>query len=160
MIARWGTPARDNLRRLSIAKPSRSEHRRSWLLARGGRRRFSYLEDLRAYSLFHPRVADPEETDAIDAVGVRAGLEGAADLVDPKRIVEDLHSFRRVHVDGLVLSDRHLAAVVAHRGDATQQEEREVGRPGGNDEAVDLDFLPVVGLHRLGHFEVRPDRID
>src|SRR5438094_3700847 len=94
------------------------------LLVRGGRRRFSHLEDLRTHSFLHPRVADPEEAEAVGAIGVRAGLEGAADLVDPKRIVEDFYSFRRVYVDGLVLPDRHLAAVVAHRGDATQEESR------------------------------------
>src|SRR5207245_7710217 len=94
-----------------------------WLLVRSWRGRFSHLEDLRAHGFLHPRITDPEEAEAVGAIGVRAGLEGAADLVDPKRIVEDLYPFRRVHVDGLVLPDRNLAAVVAHRGAATQQAE-------------------------------------
>src|SRR3989442_13353968 len=88
------------------------------------------------------------------------GLEGAADPVDAEGIVEDLHALRRVHVDGFVLSDRRLTAVIAHGRDAAQQKEREIRRTGGNDESLDLDLSPVVGLDRLGDLEVRSERID
>src|SRR4030095_10147204 len=68
---------------------ARRVHWRSWLLVRGGRGLFSHLEGLRAHSFLDPSVADSEEAETVGAIGVWSGLEGAADLVDPKRIVED-----------------------------------------------------------------------
>src|SRR5262249_4644530 len=100
-----------------VGGPTRQGKRRS-LPCPGGCGCFSHLEDLRAHCFLHPRIVDPEEAEAVSAISVWAGLEGTADLVDAKRVVEDLDAVRGVHVDGLVLPDRYLAAVVAHRGDA------------------------------------------
>src|SRR2546427_564070 len=122
-------------------------------------RRLADLEDLRPHGLLDARVTHAEEARAIGRGGAHAGLETAADLVERQRVVEDLQSLRREYVDRLVLPDRHFAAVVAQGRNPTEKEERQIGRPGRNDEPLDFDLLAVVRTDRLGHAEIRPDRI-
>src|SRR5882724_5658142 len=129
------------------------------LLVRGWSCALPHLENFCSHGLFHMGLAHPKEADAVRFIAVHTGLKNAAHLIDPQRIVEDFHPFRRKHVDCFVLPDRHLAAVVAQGRNATQQKERQIGRAGGNNEALDLYFFATVGLDLLGHLELRFDRV-
>src|SRR5260221_4476942 len=85
--------------------------------SRGGRRLFADLDDRRADCLLDPRLAHAEEAGAIDRVGAHARLEHPAHLVNPQRVVEQLHLFRGGYKNGLVLPDRSFAAVTAQGRD-------------------------------------------
>src|SRR5438128_1220192 len=123
-----------------------------WL--RGRRRTVRGLEDLCAYRLFDTCVAYAKEARAIGRVGQHSGFEYTDDLEKPQGVVRDLCLFRSEHVNRFVLSDWHFATVIPQCRHPTEHEERQVRRPGGNNEPKDLDFPSAVRLDALGHFEV------
>src|SRR4051794_2025946 len=129
-----------------------------WLCSRC-RRSLADLEDRHPNCLLNTRLADTEQARTVGGIRAHAGLEHAANLVDPQRIVIELHPICREHVDGFVLPNRHFAAIIAQRRDPTEHKERQVGRPSRDDEAADLYFLAVVRFDRLRDPGIGPYRI-